>query len=49
MLGKDILRNKNINASFFNGSMFELPLKNKQFDIVWKAGVKEYVNPVELL
>lgn len=42
MLGKDIFRNKNINASFFNGSMFELPLKNKQFDIVWNAGVLEH-------
>ncbi len=42
MLGKDILRKKNINASFLNGSMFELPLKNKQFDIVWNAGVLEH-------
>tara|TARA_B100001964_G_scaffold202962_1_gene231653 strand:+ start:6817 stop:7590 length:774 start_codon:yes stop_codon:yes gene_type:complete len=42
ILAKDILRNKNINASFLNGSMFELPLKNEQFDIVWNAGVLEH-------
>jgi|TARA_B100000959_G_scaffold210018_1_gene220591 ubiquinone/menaquinone biosynthesis C-methylase UbiE len=42
MLSKSIFKYKNMHAFHFNASMFELPLKNKQFDIVWNAGVLEH-------
>lgn len=41
-LSKSLFQHKKRKASSFNASMFELPLKEKQYDVVWNTGVLEH-------